>query len=151
SPVHQYDEEGEYTVTLTETDNQNTTNSTSVTVSVGPAAPGRHVATTGDDTGDCAAPAASGQTTTSAAGQARDGETVFVAAGAYPEMGTVGEHVTFEGANAGIAGSATRGAESVVQGFRSPGNPGTVQYDITIDGFRIVPQGGAALISASAA
>lgn len=113
---------------------------------------GHYVATTGDDTGTCSASADPCLTIGYATSQADPGDTVYVAAGTYPEVVVPDRDITYKGANAGVpAGTepGTRGAESVVKGFRTPGNPGTASYSITIDGFRIEPQGDAALISAT--
>ena len=126
-----------------------TTSTTSTTIP--PDDPnGVYVAVTGEDTGDCKASATPCLTITYAVSQAVPNNTVYVAAGTYAEVVPVNQNLNFEGANVGIAGTATRGAESIVKGFRNPGNPGTTAIDVSIDGFRIDPQGDAALISASA-
>lgn len=80
------------------------------------------------------------------------GNTVYVAAGEYAEIVAPNKDLTFKGANAGIAAGVSpgvRGTESVVKGFRNSGNPGTISYTTTIDGFRIDPQGDTALLSAT--
>ena len=60
--------------------------------------------------------------------------------------------ISYRGANVGVAGTGTRGAESIVKGFRNPRQPRhDVAYSVTINGFRIDPQGDAALIAATAA
>ncbi len=148
---HTYTTAGTYTATLTVTDDDGATGTASVTVSVSPADDpnGRYVSAAGTDAGDCSTSAAPCLTIGYAVGQAVAGNTVYVAAGAYPELVSVTKALSFRGANAGIAGSGTRGLESVVKGFRTPGNPGTTQIDVTIDGFQIDPQGDTALISAS--
>jgi hypothetical protein len=114
---------------------------------------GRYVAPTGVDEGDCSASASPCATITYAQSQAVDGETIHVAAGTYPELVIVTKSLTFEGANAGRSDGAhpvARGAESVVKGFRTPGEPHATpdgENDITIDGFTIDPQGDASLIA----
>ena len=127
-----------------------TTTSTTTSTTVPDDPSGVYVATTGTDTGDCRASATPCQTVQYAVSQAVAGNTVYVAAGTYPEVVLVNIPLTFHGANFGVAGTATRGAESVVQGFRNPGNPGTTSIDVTIDGFRIDPQGDTALTAATA-
>ena len=114
---------------------------------------GRYVATTGVDTGTCSASAAPCLTINYAISQANPGDNVYVAAGSYAEIAAPDKDLDFKGANAGVAAGTApgaRGAESVVQGFRNPGNPGTTSFTISIDGFRIDPQGDAALLAASA-
>ena len=122
-----------------------------------PAGPtGRFVAPTGTDAGTCATQAAPCKTIGYAASQATAGQTVHVAAGTYDELVTVDKPLTFRGANAGKAAGVTpvaRGAESVVKGFRSPStgaHPASDQIlNVTIDGFRIDPQGDTSLLSAT--
>jgi hypothetical protein len=84
--------------------------------------------------------------------QADPDDMVIVAAGTYPEIVSVDKDLVFKGANyeksAGV-NNTPRGPESVVKGFRTPGNPGTVSHSVTIDGFRIDPQGDPALLSAT--
>jgi len=114
---------------------------------------GRYVATTGVDTGTCAASASPCATITYAQTQAVAGETIHVAAGTYPELVIVTKPLVFEGANAGKSDGAhpvTRGPESIVKGFRTPGEPHPTPdgaNDVTVDGFTIDPQGDAALIA----
>ena len=152
SVTHTYHVAGIYEVVLQVTDGDNETDLATVTVTVTDDPAGRYVATTGTDAGACQASASPCLTVGYAVTQAVTNDTVHVAAGTYPELVSVDKSLTFKGANAGIhAGVAagTRGAESIVKGFRNPGNPGTVQYDFTLDGFRIDPQGDAALIGAT--
>lgn len=117
--------------------------------------PGRYVSSTGADTGSCATPATACATINYAVGQATANEKVFVGAGTYPELVAVTKPLVFKGANAGISAGATpgtRGTESVVKGFRTPGEPhpnATGNYDVTVDGFTIDPQGDASLIAPS--
>ena len=47
---------------------------------------------------------------------AADGDTIVVDAGTYAESLTIDKAVTILGANAGIAGTATRGAETIITG-----------------------------------
>lgn len=160
-PVHVYAAAGEFTATLTVTDNHGATDSASVTITVAPEPDdpnGRYVATTGTDDNDCSVSATPCATVNYAVSQAVAGNTVYVAAGTYPEMVSVDKDLTFKGANAGVAAgtdASTRGAESVVKGFRNPGPQtgatpvGTTQIDVTIDGFRIDVQNDAALMSAT--
>lgn len=120
-------------------------------------APGRYVSTTGTDAGTCATPSTACATVTYAVGQATTGQTVFVSAGTYPELVIVDKALTFKGANAGVnagvsavVSPAARGPESKVKGFRTPGEPhpnATGNFDVTVDGFAIDPQGDAALIA----
>jgi len=109
----------------------------------------------GTDTGDCTSSAAPCQTITYAVGQAVDGDTIHVGAGTYPELVSVTKSLVFEGANmnrgAGVS-PATRYAESVVKGFRTPGEPhpnASGEFSVTVNGFTIDPQGDAALIAPS--
>lgn len=162
NPTHTYTSAGEYTATLTVTDNSGGSgaDSVTITVTVAPDDPnGRYVASTGADVGDCATSADPCATVNYAVSQAVAGNTIYVSAGAYPEMVLVDKALTFKGANAGVpAGveAGTRGPESIVKGFRNPGTftgatpVGTTQIDVTIDGFRVDPQGDAAIIAASA-
>ncbi len=119
-------------------------------------APGRYVATTGADTGDCATPATACLTVNYAVSQATAGQTVFVSAGTYPEMVSVDKPLTFSGPNAGKSAGTTpetRGAEATVKGFRSPGDGGSAhptvgyQFNVTIDGFSVDPQGDTTLLT----
>jgi hypothetical protein len=85
--------------------------------------------------------------------QAGSGNTIQVAAGTYAEVVTFATNLTFVGANAGIrAGvlAGTRGAETIVKGFRTAGNPGTTPFDVTIDGFKIDVQNDTTLRAATA-
>ena len=125
---------------------------TTTTVPTGPTAD-RFVVNGAADVGDCATLATACGTVNYAVSQAADGETISVGAGTYDEMVSVDKSLTFEGPNAGIgAGTAagTRGAEATVKGFRSPGNPHPVaayEFDVTIDGFSIDPQGDSSLLT----
>lgn len=77
-----------------------------------------------------------------------------MAAGTYPELVIADKSLTFEGANAGRSAGTTpvaRTAESVVKGFRNPGEPHPTaagQSTVVVDGFTIDPQGDAGLIAA---
>ena len=140
------------TSTTTSTTSTSTTTSTTTTTLPPDDPNGRYVATTGTDAGDCSASAAPCLTVNYAVGQAVSGNTVYVAAGDYAEIVAPNKDLTFKGANAGIAAGVSpgvRGTESVVKGFRNSGNPGTISYTTTIDGFRIDPQGDTALLSAT--
>ena len=121
-----------------------------------PSDSGRYVSPTGVDAGDCAASATPCLTINYAVSQAVAGETVHVAAGTYDELVSVTKSLVFEGANAGKSAGVTpavRSAESVVKGFRNPGEPhpaaATGEFSVTVDGFTIDPQGDAALIAPS--
>ncbi len=113
----------------------------------------RHVATTGADTGDCTNAAAPCLTINYAVTQAAAGDIVSVAAGHYPEQVVVDRSLVFRGANAGLhsgVASQPRGPETVVKGFRSPGDPYPTpdyEFSATIDGFTISPQRDAAIIA----
>lgn len=130
------------------------TTTTTTTTTIPPNDPnGRYVTATGTDTGDCATLATACATVQFATDQAVAGNTVYVGAGTYPEMVSVDKALVYQGANAGQSAGASpeaRGPESIVKGFRNPGNPGTTSIDVTINGFQIDPQGDAALISATA-
>ncbi len=118
-----------------------------------PANTGRYVATTGVDTGTCNTAAVPCRTINYAVAQAVAGEPIHVAAGTYPEVVVVDKGVTFLGANAGKRAGvspAIRSAESIVKGFRSPGEPhpdATQSFSVTIDGFSIDPQDDPALLA----
>ncbi len=114
---------------------------------------GRYVAAGGVDVGGCSASASPCATITYAVGQAIAGETIHVGSGTYDELVSVTKPLVFEGANKGVAAGATpqsRGPESIVKGFRTPGEPhpnSTGSFDVTVDGFTIDPQDDAALIA----
>ncbi len=117
---------------------------------------GRYVSPAGNDAGNCAASTSPCRTINYAVDHAAPGETIHVKAGVYDELVSVTKSLVFEGANAGkSAGVApkARGAESVVKGFRTPGEPhplaATGEFSVTVDGFSIDPQGDAALIAPS--
>jgi hypothetical protein len=116
---------------------------------------GRYVSTTGTDAGTCAASASPCRTINYAVSQAAPGETVHVAAGTYPELVSVTKALVFKGANAGRSAGiapAARKPESVVKGFRTPGEPhpdSSGAFSVTVDGFTIDPQGDTALIAPS--
>lgn len=118
-----------------------------------PPAPGRYVATTGTDAGDCALPSTACATVNYAVSQATAGQTVFVAAGTYPELVSVDKPLTFKGPNAGRSAGTTPAArvpEATVKGFRSPGSPhpdAAYKFNVTVDGFSVDPQGDAALLT----
>ncbi len=115
--------------------------------------PGRYVAATGVDGGDCSTPAVACATVNYAVSQATAGQTVFVGAGTYPELVVVDKALKFSGPNAGRgAGTVpqSRNAEAVVKGFRSPGVPhptSEYSFDVTIDGFTVDPQGDTTLLA----
>ncbi len=73
-----------------------------------------------------------------AVGLAVAGDTIHVQAGTYKENITVTKAITLLGANTGVAGSATRGAETVIQ---TNGNQNAVvtisSSGATVDGFTI--------------
>jgi hypothetical protein len=140
------------TTTTSSTTTSSTTTSSTTTTTLPDDPNGRYVATTGSDTSDCSSSAAPCATIGYATGQAAAGNTVYVAAGTYPEVVSVDRNLTYRGANADIdagVNTGTRGAESVVKGFRNPGNPGTTAIDVTINGFQIDPQGDTTLLGAT--
>jgi len=149
---HTYQAAGSYDATLTVTDDDGATGTDTVTITVTDAANARYVATTGSDDSDCSSSAAPCLTVGYAVGQAATGDTVFVAPGAYPEDVVVQKSLTLKGANAGISAgtdAGARGAESVVRSIRTAaGGVGSNWYDITVDGFRIDPQGDTATTDA---
>ena len=65
---------------------------------------------------------------------AANGDTIVVDAGIYAENLTIDKAVTILGANAGIAGTATRGAETIIQGTTTVSALGPV----TIDGIEVL-------------
>ena len=65
---------------------------------------------------------------------AANGDTIMVDAGTYAENLTIDKAVTILGANAGIAGTATRGAETRIQGTTTVSALGPV----TIDGIEVL-------------
>ena len=65
---------------------------------------------------------------------AADGDTIVVDAGTYAENLTIDKAVTILGANAGIAGTATRGAETIIQGTTTV----TAIGPVTIDGIEVL-------------
>lgn len=125
-------------------------------VPVTPADSGRYVSVTGVDSGTCATSATPCRTIGFAVAAAEAGETVHVGSGTYDELVSVTKPLIFEGANAnrkaGVA-AATRKPESIVKGFRTPGEPHPVaasgEFSVTVNGFAIDPQGDAALIAPS--
>lgn len=122
----------------------------------GPADSGRYVSASGTDSGACSNSASPCLTITYAVGQAVSGETIHVGAGTFNELVSVTKSLVFEGANAdrsaGVAPQA-RTAESIVKGFRTPGEPHPIaasgEFSVTVNGFTIDPQGDAALIAPS--
>ncbi len=149
---HTYTAPGNYVATLTIADNNGAIDTDTVAITVTEAPPGRYVATTGTDTGDCSSNVSPCLTINYAVGQADPGDTVFVAAGSYPEDVVVTKDLTLSGANAGIAAgteAGARGPESVVRTIRTAADGvGTDWVDLTIDGFRIDPQGDVATTDA---
>lgn len=117
---------------------------------------GRYVsASSGADSGDCSASASPCATINYAVSQAVAGERIHVSAGTYPEMVVVDKALYFEGPNnirkAGVNPSA-RKAEAVVKGFRSPGSPhpsSAYQFNVTVSGFTVDPQGDTSLFTPS--
>jgi nitrous oxidase accessory protein NosD len=115
--------------------------------------PGRYVSATGTDVGDCALPSKACATINYAVSQATNGQTVFVGAGTYEELVVVDRPLRFSGPNAGRkvgTSPAARVPEATVKGFRSPGVPhptSSYNFDVTIDGFRVDPQGDTALLT----
>ena len=67
---------------------------------------------------------------------AQPGDTVLVKPGTYPEHVVVDRALTLKGANAGIAGNAARGAESVITGD-STGALQLTANNVTVNGFKI--------------
>ena len=129
---------------------------TACTPNTPPVDSGRYVSTVGADTGDCSASASPCLTISYAVSKAVAGETVHVGPGTYGELVSVTKGLVFEGANANRSAGvvpATRGAESIVKGFRTPGEPHPVaasgEFSVTVNGFTIDPQGDAALIAPS--
>jgi uncharacterized delta-60 repeat protein len=85
---------------------------------------------------------------------AAPGDTVEIAAGTYTDNVTINKPLTIDGANAGIAGSATRGAETIVTptGLQTAvftvSNTHNVTFDgLTIDGYNPSVTGGGTLYS----
>ncbi len=62
----------------------------------------------------------------------QDGDTIFVMAGTYIEDLQINKAVTIQGANVGISGSGSRGAETVIQG------QATVTDSATLDGVKVL-------------
>ncbi len=97
----------------------------------------RFVSTSGTDALDCiGSPCA---TINYAVSQAIAGDTISVAAGTYTQNPIINKSVTLTGANAGIAGSGVRGAESII---RTSGAAQTAVFsvtasNVTINGFTI--------------
>ncbi|WP_374210647.1 beta strand repeat-containing protein [Dermatobacter hominis] len=114
--THVYSLPGTYTATLTVADAEGATDAATVTITVTGVATARYVATTGTDTGDCGSQGAACATVQYAADQAAAGDTVYVAPGAYDERVGLAKDVKIVGANAGVAGTAARGPESVIKG-----------------------------------
>ena len=66
------------------------------------------------------------------------GDTIIVAAGTYNEQLTIDKALTIVGANAGIAGTATRGAETVLTWPSGDMATITTTNPVTFDGLRFV-------------
>ncbi|MBI2227382.1 MAG: hypothetical protein HYU44_21115, partial [Betaproteobacteria bacterium] len=77
-------------------------------------------------------PAGSYTSIQAAINAASSGDTILVASATYVENLTVNKAVTISGANAGIAGTEARGAESIVQGSA------LITAGATLDGLRIL-------------
>jgi nitrous oxidase accessory protein NosD len=75
-----------------------------------------------------------GQSIQAAIAGASDGDTIAVDAGVYTENLTIDKAVTILGVNHGIAGNATRGAETIIQGTTTVSALGPV----TIDGIEVL-------------
>ncbi|HRY52714.1 MAG TPA: right-handed parallel beta-helix repeat-containing protein [Candidatus Portnoybacteria bacterium] len=69
------------------------------------------------------------------------GGTVNVAAGTYADNLTINKSITINGANAGIAGNASRGSESIVDGGDSGAVVTITADDVTFDGFKVQNSG----------
>jgi parallel beta-helix repeat protein len=97
----------------------------------------------GNDSNDCLTPATACKTITAALAAVDANGTVHVAAGTYAEHVVVGKTVALKGANAGIAGTATRSAESIVDGSGTDAPFAIAADNVTIDGFTVqAGQGG---------
>ena len=125
-------------------------------VSISPASAAgttRYVATTGSDAGACTSPGSPCLTVNHAISLSADGDTVNVAAGTYAENVVVNKSLTLRGANATISAGVTpgsRGAESIVKTIRTDvGGVGTTVRTVTIAGFKVDPQGDAAILGGS--
>jgi hypothetical protein len=69
---------------------------------------------------------------------AGSGDTIVVAAGAYNEALSIDKALTIQGANAGIAGTGARGAETVVTWSSGDMATITTTNQVTFDGLRFV-------------
>ena len=69
---------------------------------------------------------------------AQAGDTIQIAAGTYNETLTINKALTIEGANAGIAGTGTRGAETVLTWPSGDMATITTTDPVTFDGLRFV-------------
>ena len=74
------------------------------------------------------------QTIQAAINAAQAGDTIQIAAGTYNEHVDVNKDVTLQGANAGIAGSAARGAEFVITGGMKISADGATVDGVAISG-----------------
>ena len=66
------------------------------------------------------------------------GDTVLVKAGTYPENVIVGKTLTLKGANAGVAGDALRGPESIVDGTDTSSPFQVTANNVVLNGFKVV-------------
>jgi hypothetical protein len=94
-------------------------------------------AATGNDTNDCLTSTTACKTINAAVAKAPTNGTVYVAAGTYPEHVAVNKSVTFKGANVGVAGNGSRGAESIVDGTDTGAPFAITANGVTINGFTI--------------
>ena len=85
-----------------------------------------------------------GESIQAAVNAASAGDIIVIAAGTYTENVTINKALTFQGANFGVSGNATRGAESTINGAFT-----VASNNITIDGLRF--NGGASAVKGESA
>jgi len=85
-----------------------------------------------------------GDSIQSAVNAASAGDIIVISAGTYTENVTINKALTFRGANFGVSGNATRGAESTINGAFT-----VASNNITIDGLRF--NGGASAVKGESA